>query len=104
MPIEYTLIDAHTVRFDLPTTYAPFLYDIGVALLPKHILGEAFDSGSFMKEWTTQTAIESPEAIVGLGPFKIFSYKPEAIGATEPNPHYWRADRAGQQHLIWIIW
>ena len=97
VPIEYTLIDAHTVRFDLPTTYAPFLYDIGVALLPKHILGEAFDSGSFMKEWTTQTAIESPEAIVGLGPFKIFSYKPGERLVLEPNPHYWRADRAGQR-------
>ena len=96
-PIEYTLIDAHTVRFDLPTTYAPFLYDIGVALLPKHILGGAFDSGSFMKEWTTQTAIESPEAIVGLGPFKIFSYKPGERLVLEPNPHYWRADRSGQR-------
>ena len=97
MPIEYTLIDAHTVRFDLPKTYAPFLYDIGVAILPKHILGDAFDSGSFMKEWTTQTAIESPERIVGLGPFKIFSYKPGERLVLEPNPHYWRADSAGQR-------
>ncbi len=97
MPIQYTLIDAHTVRFDLPKTYAPFLYDIGVAILPKHILGDAFDSGSFMKEWTTQTAIESPERIVGLGPFKIFSYKPGERLVLEPNPHYWRADSAGQR-------
>lgn len=97
MPIQYTLIDAHTVRFDLPKTYAPFLYDIGVAILPKHILGDAFDSGSFMKEWTTQTAIESPEKIVGLGPFKIFSYKPGERLVLEPNPHYWRADSAGQR-------
>lgn len=97
MPIQYTLIDAHTVRFDLPKTYAPFLYDIGVAILPKHILGDAFDSGSFMKEWTTQTAIESPERIVGLGPFKIFSYKPGERLVLEPNPNYWRADSAGQR-------
>ena len=96
-PIGYTLIDAHTVRFDLPTTYAPFLYDIGVAILPKHILGDAFDSGSFMKEWTTQTAIEDPEKIVGLGPFKIFSYKPGERLVLEPNPHFWRADSAGQR-------
>ena len=96
-PIQYTLIDTHTVRFDLPTTYAPFLYDIGVAILPKHILGGAFDEGSFMKEWTTQTAIESPEKIVGLGPFKIFSYKPGERLVLEPNPHYWRADRSGQR-------
>ena len=81
-PIRYTLIDAHTIRFDLPTTYAPFLYDIGLAILPKHILGDAFNSGSFMKEWTTQTAIETPEEIVGLGPFKIFSYKPGAVSYT----------------------
>lgn len=96
-PIGYTLIDAHTVRFDLPTTYAPFIYDIGVAILPKHILGDAFDSGSFMKEWTTQTAIEDPEKIVGLGPFKIFSYKPGERLVLEPNPHFWRADSAGQR-------
>lgn len=96
-PIGYTLIDAHTVRFDLPTTYAPFLYDIGVPILPKHILGDAFDSGSFMKEWTTQTAIEDPEKIVGLGPFKIFSYKPGERLVLEPNPHFWRADSAGQR-------
>ena len=97
MPIQYTLIDAHTVRFDVPKTYAPFLYEIGVAILPKHILGDAFDSGSFMKEWTTQTAIESPQKIVGLGPFKIFSYKPGERLVLEPNPHYWRADSAGQR-------
>ena len=96
-PIKYTLIDSYTVRFELPRTYAPFLYDIGVAILPKHILGFAFDSGSFMKNWTTQTAIESPESIVGLGPFKIFSYKPGERLVLEPNPHYWRADRAGQR-------
>lgn len=96
-PIQYTLIDNYTVRFDLPTTYAPFLYDIGVAILPKHILGDAFESGSFMKKWTTQTAIESPEEIVGLGPFKIFSYKPGERLVLEPNPHYWRADTAGQR-------
>jgi peptide/nickel transport system substrate-binding protein len=96
-PIGYSLIDAHTVRFDLPTTYAPFIYDIGVAILPKHILGAAFDSGSFMKEWTTQTAIEAPETIVGLGPFKIFSYKPGERLVLEPNPHFWRADSSGQR-------
>ena len=96
-PIRYTLIDAHTIRFDLPTTYAPFLYDIGLAILPKHILGDAFNSGSFMKEWTTQTAIETPEEIVGLGPFKIFSYKPGERIVLEPNPHYWRADSSGQR-------
>ena len=96
-PIQYTLIDAHTIRFDLPTTYAPFLYDIGLAILPKHILGDAFNSGSFMKEWTTQTAIETPEEIVGLGPFKIFSYKPGERIVLEPNPHYWRADSSGQR-------
>ena len=96
-PIQYTLMDAHTVRFDLPSTYAPFLFDIGVAILPKHILGDAFNSGSFMKEWTTQTAIESPEKIVGLGPFKVFSYKPGERLVLEPNPHYWRADSSGQR-------
>jgi len=96
-PIQYTKVDDHTVRFELPTTYAPFLYDIGISILPKHILGSAFEEGTFTKQWTTQTAIESPETIIGTGPFKIFSYKPGERLVLEPNPHYWKADQSGQR-------
>ena len=49
--LRYTQLDNYTVRFDLPTVYAPFLYDIGQPILPKHKLEAAFEDGSFTKQW-----------------------------------------------------
>lgn len=95
--LRYTKVDDFTVRFDLPTVYAPFIYDISQAILPKHKLYESFKDGSFLKQWSTQTAIEEPQSIVGTGPFVIRSYKPGERMVLTPNPHYWKADRAGQR-------
>ncbi|MEC7609397.1 MAG: ABC transporter substrate-binding protein, partial [Verrucomicrobiota bacterium] len=95
--LRYTKINKYTVRFDLPTVYAPFIYDISQSILPKHKLHSAFEDGSFQKQWSTKTAIESPEAIVGTGPFTILSYKPGERLVLQPNPHYWKADRDHQR-------
>ncbi|HBO57644.1 MAG TPA: peptide ABC transporter substrate-binding protein [Opitutae bacterium] len=95
--LRYTKIDKYTVRFDLPTVYAPFIYDISQSILPKHKLQTAFEDGSFQKQWSTKTAIESPAAIVGTGPFTIMSYKPGERLVLQPNPHYWKADRKEQR-------
>ncbi|MGB0263596.1 MAG: ABC transporter substrate-binding protein [Opitutales bacterium] len=95
--LRYSKVDRHTVRFDLPTVYAPFIYDISQPILPKHQLAAAFADGSFQKQWSTQTAIETPAAIVGTGPFTVFSYKPGERLVLQPNPHYWKADRLGQR-------
>jgi len=95
--LRYTKVDDYTVRFDLPTIYAPFIYDIGQPILPKHLLEGAFEDGSFLKQWSTQTAIERPEEITGLGPFVIHSYRPGERLVLRPNPHYWKADRSGQR-------
>lgn len=103
--LRYRKIDAHTVRFDLPTVYAPFLYDIGQPILPKHKLHESFEDGSFTKQWSTQTAIEAPAEIVGTGPFRIHSYKPGERLVLTPNPHFWKVDSAGQRlpYLDYLI-
>ena len=37
--LRYEKLDAHTVRFETSTVYAPFIYDIGQLILPKHKLG-----------------------------------------------------------------
>jgi peptide/nickel transport system substrate-binding protein len=95
--LRYTKVDDYTVRFDLPTVYAPFIYDISQPILPKHKLKDSFDDGSFLKQWSTQTAIEEPGEVVGTGPFVIHSYRPGERLVLTPNPHYWRADRAGQR-------
>lgn len=95
--LRYTKVDDYTVRFDLPTVYGPFIYDIRQPILPKHKLHASFVDGSFTKQWSTQVAIESPEEIVGTGPFTIFSYKPGERLVLTPNPHYWKIDQSGQR-------
>ena len=95
--LRYTKVDDYTVRFDLPTVYGPFIYDIRQPILPKHKLYASFKDGSFTKQWSTQVAIESPEEIVGTGPFTIFSYKPGERLVLTPNPHYWKIDQSGQR-------
>jgi peptide/nickel transport system substrate-binding protein len=95
--LRYTKVDDYTVRFELPTVYAPFIYDIRQPILPKHKLYASFEDGSFTKQWSTQVAIESPGEIVGTGPFTIFSYKPGERLVLTPNPHYWKIDQSGQR-------
>lgn len=95
--LRYEKIDDHTVRFDLPTVYAPFIYDIGQPILPKHKLETSYLNGTFTKQWSTQTAIETPEEIVGTGPFRIFSYTPGERLILSPNPHFWKIDADGKR-------
>lgn len=91
--ITYQKIDKHTVTFTTPDLYAPFLNDIGFAVIvPKHKLLNAFNNGTLQKVWTLQTAIDTPNEIVGMGPFKIYEYLPGERLVFEPNPHYWRFD------------
>lgn len=104
--LRYTKLDDRTVRFDLPDIYAPFIYDIGQPILPRHKLKDAFEDGSFLKQWSTRIAIETPEEIVGSGPFSIFSYRPGERLVLTPNPHFWKADRAGQRlpYLDYLVY
>ena len=95
--LKYEKVDDYTVVFKLPETYAPFLYDIGVLILPKHKLNEAFKNGTLLEKWSTQVAINQPEEIVGLGPFLIKSYKPGERITYLPNPRYWKVDSKGQR-------
>lgn len=95
--LGYRKIDDHTVEFTVPKPYAPFIYDIGQSILPKHKLYDSFKDGSLLSQWSTQTAIESPEEIVGLGPFQLHSFKPGQRLVLKPNPHYWRVDSEGKR-------
>ena len=104
--LRYTKVDDWTIRFDLPDVYAPFIYDISQPILPRHKLEAAFEDGTFMKQWSTQVAIETPAEIVGTGPFVVYSYRPGERLVLAPNPHFWKADRAGQRlpYLDYMIY
>jgi peptide/nickel transport system substrate-binding protein len=96
--LRYTALDEHTVQLTTPEIYAPLLTDLsGVSILPCHKLQTAFTDGSLQKQWTSQTAINTPEAIVSTGPFRLLSYRPAERMVLAPNPHYWRADNKGQR-------
>jgi peptide/nickel transport system substrate-binding protein len=58
-------IDAHTVQFTLSTTYAPFIENVTVGILPKHLWQNVSNEEFPFSELNT-----SP---VGSGPFKIDS-------------------------------
>lgn len=96
--ITYEKIDSHTVRFHTPKLYSPFINDIGfVPVIPEHKLRTAFEDGTLMKQWSSQTAIDHPEELVGTGPFTVFSYTPGERIVFKANPHFWRADSEGKR-------
>jgi len=95
--LHYEKLDEYTVRFRTPVVYAPFIYDIGIPILPEHKLRPALDAGTLNEAWSTQTAIETPEELVGTGPFVVEIFRPGERLVYKANPHYWRADREGQR-------
>ncbi|MGE9292809.1 MAG: ABC transporter substrate-binding protein, partial [Puniceicoccales bacterium] len=71
-PIQYRKLDPYTVEFYTPQLYSPFINDIGfVPIIPKHKLYQAYEDGTLLETWSTQTAIEHPGELVGMGPFKV---------------------------------
>lgn len=97
-PFEYEKIDEHTVEFRTAEVYSPFINDIGWAqIMPRHVLKPYFEEGTLQRTWTSETAINEPEKLVGTGPFRIKSYRPGERLILEPNPHYWRVDEEGQR-------
>ena len=97
-PFSYEKIDEHTVEFRTAEIYSPFINDIGWAqIMPKHILQPYFEDGTLQQVWTSDTAINTPEKLVGTGPFRIKHYRAGERMVLEPNPHYWRVDEAGQR-------
>ena len=90
-PISVVKIDDHIVRFEMSQPYAAAerIFD-SVAILPQHLLQKNYDQGSFTQAFTLNTA---PDAIAGLGPFRLKQYLPGQRLVLERNPYYWKADR-----------
>lgn len=90
-PILVVKIDDHTVRFDMSQPYAAAerIFD-SLAILPEHLLRKSYEQGSFAQVLTLNTA---PDAIAGLGPFRLKQYLPGQRLVLERNPYYWKTDR-----------
>jgi peptide/nickel transport system substrate-binding protein len=94
-PIVVRKLDAYTVQFALAQPYAAAerLFD-GFAILPRHLLEGAYQSGAFDKAWDIGM---SPADFAGLGPFKLKEYVPGQRIVLDRNPYYWKQDRNGQR-------
>jgi peptide/nickel transport system substrate-binding protein len=92
-PILVRKIDAHTVDFDLGGPYGPAerIFD-SIAILPRHLLETAYRSGQLCDQWGLRTP---PQAMAGLGPFRLKSYQPGEGLVLERNPYYWKKDSRG---------
>jgi peptide/nickel transport system substrate-binding protein len=95
-PLSVTKLDSYTVRFDLDQPYAAAerIFD-SLAILPRHLLAQAYDQGKFSEVWTLST---TANAIAGLGPFRLKQYVPAQQVILERNPYYWKVDR--NQHRL----
>ena len=91
---RYQKINDYTIEIKTAKVYAPLLNDLmSVSILPKHKLHETYKNGTFQKAWSMETAINNPEELVGLGPYKVKVYLNGERIVYEPNPHFWKTDK-----------
>ena len=87
-----TAVDDYTVRFVLPTPFAPFIRSMGTAIYPRHILEPHVEDGTFTEVWGIDA---DPATVIGTGPFTIESYEPGERVVLRRNPDYWLKDAEG---------
>jgi len=92
-PIDVRKKDDKTIVVKMPEPYAvgERIFDT-IAILPKHVLGEAFAKRALPRTWGVDAP---PESIVGTGPFRLRENVPGQRIVLERNPYYWKRDRDG---------
>lgn len=92
-PMSVRKLDERRVSFSFAAPYAPAarLFD-GVAILPRHVLGDARRAGTLGEAWALSA---TPASVVGLGPFRLREVVPGQRVVLERNPHYWKRDAHG---------
>ncbi|BAS27686.1 ABC transporter substrate-binding protein [Limnochorda pilosa] len=93
-PLTYEKVDDYTVRFHLPDVFVPILRQIGVPIVPKHILGPAYENGTFSETWSVATPASE---IIGTGPYRMVDYRQGEYVLFQRNPNYWQVDQDGNQ-------
>ena len=84
-PFTVRAIDDRTVIFETAKPFAPLLEELGVEILPEHLLSKAVDAGRFNTTWSVRTP---PSGIVGTGPFRLKRYVPGQYLLLVKNPLY----------------
>lgn len=92
-PIRVRKASSDTVVFELPQAYGAGerLFD-GFAILPRHLLEQAYQEGRLAQAW----GLNTPAAqMAGAGPFRLKEYLAGQRMVLERNPYYWKADGKG---------
>jgi peptide/nickel transport system substrate-binding protein len=83
-------VDRHTVRFDLPVPYRPFLHTLTtLRVLPRHILEPFIDEAGvdgFNREWGRVGS--GTDNLIGTGPYMLQEVIPGKHIRLTRNPHY----------------
>ncbi|MBA3805586.1 MAG: ABC transporter substrate-binding protein, partial [Acidobacteria bacterium] len=92
-PIEVSVADARHLRLIFPEPVAaPENYLSNLAVLPRHILEEDFNKGTFKDAYAITS---DPQRIVSAGAFIVEAVKPGERITFKRNPNYWKKDQAG---------
>lgn len=92
-PIGVTTPDSSTVVLKFPVPPGTGLQVLAnLPILPRHKLEASLRDGTLKRQWTANAAAED---IVGLGPFRLTSYRTAEAIEFERNPFYWRRDSEG---------
>jgi len=90
------MVDKLSVKFTIPEPHGPFLRRMSTGIYPKHKF-DGISGEEFTETWSRETAAESPEEIVGAGPFKLEKFNPEEEIVLTRNPYYYKVDSEGTQ-------
>jgi peptide/nickel transport system substrate-binding protein len=94
-PIAIQAPDDSTLILKFPSPYGPGLTILdNLPILPRHKLEPALRAGILKDAWSVRTP---PGELVGLGPFKVASYRPGERIVLDRNSKYWRRDDRGTQ-------
>lgn len=92
-PIEAAVVDGRRLRLMFPEPVAaPENYLSNLAVLPRHILEEDFNKGTFKDAYAITS--EAPRIVVA-GAFMADAVTPGERIALKRNPNYWKKDQAG---------
>ena len=87
-PIQIKAIDTYTVEFKLPQAFAPFISNMGMGIIPKHLYEG--------KDINTHPNNRNP---IGTGPFILETWKPSQYIMLKRNPDYFTPVKLSKIHL-----
>jgi peptide/nickel transport system substrate-binding protein len=97
------------VEFSIPEPFAPFLANLALPILPKHILQESVNKKDqegkplFLSKWGVDTP---PQEIIVNGAYRLVSYVTNQRLIFEKNPYFWQKDDQGNQlpYIEKVVW